>query len=149
MAKRSFFLVAGIAFGYVLIMSGVSNYDVIRDMFLMRSIHLYGVLAIAVGLSFMGVQLLKRLRFRSLLTGAEINTDREPASRVHVIGGLLSGFGWALTGACPGPALAQVGFGTMAGLFTVTGIFIGIFAYGTIQGSGAAGGPSSAQPERT
>ena len=145
MVQRSFFLAGGVAFGYVLIMSGVSNYDVIRDMFLMRDIHLYGVLAIAVGLSFLGVQLLKRLRVRSLLTGTEVNTDREPAGRAHIIGGLLSGFGWALTGACPGPALAQVGFGTLAGLFTVTGIFAGVYAYGSTRSPSATGD----RPEQT
>ena len=141
MVKRVFFLLAGVAFGYVLIMSGVSNYDVIRDMFLMRSIHLYGVLAIAVGLSFVGVQLLRKIHFRSVLTGMEINTEREPPSRAHVVGGLLSGFGWALTGACPGPALAQIGFGTLAGLFTVTGIFVGIYAFGSLQAKTGETGP--------
>ncbi len=140
MVLRGFFLVMGTAFGYVLIQSGVSNYDVIRQMFLFQSIHLYGVLAIAVGVSFVAVQLLKRLRFRSVLTGAEINTEREPAGRAHVIGGLLSGFGWALTGACPGPALAQIGFGTLAGLFTAGGIFLGIYVYGSLQSSQPSAG---------
>ena len=125
-----FFLLAGTAFGYVLILSGVSNYDVIREMFLMQSIHLYGVLAIAVGLSFMLVHLLKKLKMKALLTGSEIEYSNEPLDRNHVIGGLLAGAGWALTWACPGPALAQIGFGTMAGLFTVTGILAGTIVYG-------------------
>lgn len=142
MALRTFYLFAGIAFGYVLIVSGVSNYDVIRDMFLFKSIHLYGVLAIAVSLSFLAIQGLKRMRFRSLLTGAEINTEREPVSRIHVIGGLMSGAGWALTGACPGPALAQIGFGTLAGLFTASGIFLGIYVYGSRESRVADNNPT-------
>ena len=127
---RIFFLLAGTAFGYVLILSGVSNYDVIRDMFLMQSIHLYGVLAIAVGISFLLVFLLKKLKIKALLTGEAIDYSNEPLDRNHIIGGLLAGAGWALTGACPGPALAQIGFGTLAGLFTVAGILAGTIAYG-------------------
>ena len=130
---RIFALVMGIAFGYVLIMSGVSNYDVIREMFLFQSIHLYGVLAIGVGLAFVGVQLMRYLKVRALLTGETIEIQRDKPTRAHVVGGLLAGFGWALTGACPGPALAQIGFGTLAGLFTVAGILLGVYVYGVEQ----------------
>lgn len=130
---RIFYLIMGVAFGYVLIMSGVSNYDVIRDMFLFRSIHLYGVLAIGVGIAFVGVQLMRLGKVRALLTGEKIDMSVDKPSSRHIIGGLLAGFGWALTGACPGPALAQIGFGTLAGFFTVVGIFLGIYLYGYEQ----------------
>ncbi|RME88825.1 MAG: hypothetical protein D6767_09540 [Candidatus Hydrogenedentota bacterium] len=127
---RAFFLLAGIAFGFVLIYSGVSNYDVIRDMFLFRSFHLYGVLGVAVIVSFLFVQLIKKLNIKALLTKEEIDTSITKPDKYHVIGGLIAGAGWALTGACPGPALAQIGYGTLAGLFTFAGIMLGVYLYG-------------------
>ena len=133
MKARSFFLMLGAAFGFVLIKSGVSNYDVIRDMFLFRSIHLYGVLAIGVGVSFFVVQAAKRMKMKAMLTGEEIDFSVEKLETRHVTGGLIAGAGWALTGACPGPALAQVGFGTLAGLFTVAGILLGTYLYGVTR----------------
>jgi len=133
MATKVFFLFAGTLFGYVLIMSGVSNFDVIHDMFLFKSIHLYGLLGIAVGISFIAVQIIKRLKVKALLSGEVIEAPTEKPTKDHWIGGLLAGAGWALTGACPGPALAQIGFGTLAGIFTVVGIFIGVYVYGRSQ----------------
>jgi len=123
----------GIAFGFILIKSGVSNYDVIRAMFLFQSFHLYGVLGVAVGISFLAVQILKKIQTRALLTKETIDYSVQPLGKRHVIGGLLAGLGWAFTGACPGPALAQIGFGTLAGIFTALGIFLGTYGYGLLQ----------------
>jgi len=130
---RLFFLLMGVAFGYVLILSGVSNYDVICDMFLFKSFHMYGLLGITVVLSFLVVQILKKLRWHAVLTGEAVEFEREKPTRAHWIGGLLSGLGWGLTGACPGPAIAQIGFGTLAGLFTASGILLGVYLYGSRQ----------------
>lgn len=129
---RLVFLVLGTAFGYVLIRAGVSSYDVIRDMFLLKSWHMYGVLGVAVPVSFMGVQLWKKLK-RQPLMGGETEWSVEKISRNHVIGGLLSGAGWALTGACPGPALAILGYGLYSGAFIVLGIFLGTYAYAWLE----------------
>jgi len=127
---RLFFFLTGIAFGAVLILSGVSNYNVIRDMFLLRSIHLYGVLGVAVTTAFLFTQWYKRFAPKGLITGHSINFDVETVSRRHVYGGLIAGAGWALTGACPGPALALIGFGTLSGIFITAGIFLGTYVYG-------------------
>ena len=132
---RWLFLLLGICFGFILIKSGVSNYDVIRDMFLFRSWHLYGVLAVAVGTVFSLTLLLKRLQVKALLTGEPIDMSVKTLTRNHLYGGLICGLGWAITGACPGPALAQIGFGTLAGLFTLVGVFLGTYLFGIRQQS--------------
>jgi len=131
--NRLFYLLAGVAFGFVLIMAGVSNYDVIYNMFLFKSFHMYGLLGLAVGITFVGVHVMKGVRWKALLTGQVIPFERTMPERDHVVGGLLAGVGWGLTGACPGPALAQLGFGTLAGIFTVCGIFVGVYVYGRSQ----------------
>ena len=66
-----------------------------------------------------------------MIGNQEIDMQVTPLSRKHVWGGLIAGTGWAITGACPGPALAQIGFGSLAGLFTAAGIFIGVYLYGS------------------
>ncbi len=129
---RIVFLVLGTAFGYILIRAGVSSYDVIRDMFLLKSWHMYGVLGVAVPVSFIGVQLWKKLRRQPLL-GGETEWNVEKLSKNHVVGGLISGAGWALTGACPGPALAILGYGLHSGAFIVLGIFLGTYVYAWLE----------------
>ncbi|MBV6493783.1 MAG: hypothetical protein LDLANPLL_01806 [Turneriella sp.] len=127
-ALRAVFLSLGVLFGYILIRAGVSSYDVIRDMFLFKSWHMYGVLGVAVPVSFLGIQLWKKLRRKSLL-GLETDWENDKLTKNHAIGGLIAGSGWALTGACPGPALAILGYGLYSGAFIVLGIFLGTYVY--------------------
>ncbi len=129
---RVVFLILGTAFGYILIRAGVSSYDVIRDMFLLKSWHMYGVLGIAVPVSFVCVQLWKKIGAKPVL-GGETDWSIEKVSKNQVIGGLISGAGWALTGACPGPALAILGYGLYSGAFIVLGIFLGTYVFALIE----------------
>ena len=129
---RLVFLFLGTLFGYILIRAGVSSYDVIREMFLLQSFHMYGVLGVAVPVSFIGVQAWKKWNRKPLLA-AETDWNTEKPSRRHLVGGLISGAGWALTGACPGPALAIVGYGLMSGLFIVAGIFAGTWFFAWLE----------------
>ncbi len=50
--------------------------------------------------------------------------------RADLIGGLILGAGIALSGACPGTSLAQVGAGYRDALFTVAGGIAGAMVYG-------------------
>ena len=130
---RSAFLLFGICFGYILIKSGVSNYDVIREMFLFQSFHLYGVLGVAVTTTFLANLLIKRTKIKALLTGHSIDMSVKEVSKKQLYGGLTCGVGWAMTGACPGPALAQIGYGSLAGIFTIIGVFIGVYLFAIQQ----------------
>jgi uncharacterized membrane protein YedE/YeeE len=51
----------------------------------------------------------------------------------RLIGAFLFGTGWALAGTCPGTSLAQIGEGKVVALFTVVGIFAGVWAYHKIK----------------
>lgn len=53
-----------------------------------------------------------------------------PAPRVDsnlVLGSTLFGMGWALSGLCPGPAIASLGFGGMGGLAFFGAMIVGMF----------------------
>ena len=129
---RVVFLLLGTTFGYILIRAGVSSYDVIRDMFLLKSWHMYGVLGVAVPVSFIGIQLWKKFGGKPAL-GGDTDWSVDKLGSNHAIGGLLSGAGWALTGACPGPALAILGYGLYSGAFIVLGIFLGTYVFALIE----------------
>jgi uncharacterized membrane protein YedE/YeeE len=127
---RVLYLILGSVFGFILIKSGVANYDVIQEMFLFKSAYLYRVLGVAVFSYFIVVQLLKWFNFQPILDPSKkIDYSFSEVNKKHIQGGLLAGIGWAITGACPGPALAQVGFGTLSGIFTVVGVFIGVYIF--------------------
>jgi uncharacterized protein len=117
----------GLLFGFVLSRVGATDYDAIAGMFRLTDLHLMGVIGAAVVLSALGFFLIKKTHLRTL-GGDPIELTKKPMTPWLVPGALLFGVGWALSGTCPGTALAQIGEGRWAALATFAGILIGAFA---------------------
>jgi uncharacterized membrane protein YedE/YeeE len=115
------FLVAGAVFGFILSRVGATDFDAIAGMFLLTDLHLMGVIGLAAIVAGIG------------LRRAPIPV--KPRKPGNAVGGLLFGAGWALTGTCPGTALAQLGEGRLTVLFTLTGILLGTALYRRVGGS--------------
>jgi hypothetical protein len=62
--------------------------------------------------------------------GEPVTFQSKIFSRGQIYGGLLFGFGWALTGACPGPLFAQFGTGGLVVLITFLSALAGTWVYG-------------------
>ena len=109
----------GVALGYSLSRIGFTDYGEVHRMFVFADLRLFLVFLGAVVVTGLGTAALGR--WRSL-----------PHKRVHrgvVIGGVLFGLGWAVAGACPGAALAQLGEGKLTALVTLAGIVLGTAAF--------------------
>jgi uncharacterized membrane protein YedE/YeeE len=123
------FTLFGILFGLVLSRSGVTDYDTIAAMFRLSDFHLFGVIGSAIATAALGFWVLRRAGNRTV-AGAPIEVRRKPWQSGAVGGGLVFGAGWALSGACPGTALVQIGEGKLMALVTIAGIIAGTYLYG-------------------
>jgi uncharacterized protein len=142
------FLVFGTLFGFALSRARVTDYDTIAAMFRLTDLHVVGVIGSAIATTAVGFWLLRRSGNRTL-TGRPIELGAKPWRMGAVWGGLTFGAGWALSGACPGTALAQVGEGKLVALFTVAGILGGTYLYGRVRsrlGTPAAPARTAAAP---
>jgi uncharacterized protein len=110
----------GCLFGVVLARSGAADFDAMLRMFLFEEAHLFALAGATTVFSALGLGLLLRSRWA---TG--IRALPRTIHRGSVIGGVLFGVGWGLSGTCPGTALAQLGSGYLVAAFTVFGIVIG------------------------
>ncbi len=119
-----FYLALGTAFGFALSRSGATDYDFIQRMFLLESFQLYGIIGTAVLLTAPGLWLLKR-RGRTVF-GQPLELLRKPRHRGNVLGGVLFGVGWSITGMCPGPILVNVGEGKIYALAALAGVLVGV-----------------------
>ncbi|HYM92719.1 MAG TPA: DUF6691 family protein [Chitinophagaceae bacterium] len=126
------YLVAGIAFGIILVKGEVISWFRIQEMFRLQSFHMYGVIGSAVIVGFISVQLIKKFGIKSIY-GEKIEIHPKPFSKGQVIGGLLFGFGWALTGACPGPLFALIGSGTLVIIVALFSAVAGTWVYGLLR----------------
>jgi len=127
------YLVAGAGFGIVLIKSEVVSWWRIQEMFRLESFHMYGVIGSAVLTGIISVALLRRFKVRTL-DGELIRTVPRQFNKGQIFGGLLFGFGWAITGACPGPIYAQIGAGFSVVIVTLFSAIAGTWVYGLIRG---------------
>ncbi len=119
----------GVVFGIVLSWSAMSDPDVIRGALLFEQSYMFLFFATAVATAAIGVRLVRRFRERAVLADAPIGWTRARPRREHVVGSLLFGTGWGLTGACPGPVATQVGQGIGWGAVMLVGIVGGVYLF--------------------
>lgn len=137
----------GVLFGVVLSRSGVTDYDASAAMFRLADFHLFGVIGAAIVTAALGLWTLRRAGNRTV-TGAPLELRRKPWHSGAIWGGLVFGMGWALSGACPGTALVQVGEGKLIALVTVAGIFGGTYLFGWIRSRLSAPPVPAREPAR-
>lgn len=126
------FLFVGILFGILLIKAEVVSWYRIQEMFRFQSFHMYGVIGSAVIVGAFSVLLLKKFKVKSV-SGKAIEIPQRKFHKGTVIGGLLFGFGWALTGACPGPLFALIGNGAYVIIISLLSAIAGTWVYGAIR----------------
>ena len=126
------FTFAGILFGIILIKSEVISWFRIQEMFRLQSFHMFGVIGSAIAVGIISVFIIKKFRIRSI-DGEPIHFEPKKFNKGQIYGGLLFGFGWALTGACPGPLFAQIGTGATVIIVTLFSAIIGTWVYGYLR----------------
>lgn len=126
------YLLAGILFGIILIKAEVISWYRIQEMFRLQSFHMYGVIGSAVAVGVISVWLIRKFNIKTIY-GEPIEFVNRKLNKGNIIGGLLFGFGWALTGACPGPLFAQIGTGATATIITLLSAIAGTWCYGVLR----------------
>jgi hypothetical protein len=122
------FVLFGFLFGYFLTKARATDFDSIVDMFLFKEFQLYGVIGVAVLVVAAGLFLTHRFK-KPTLSGEPLDWETLKFDPSRLIGALLFGAGWALAGTCPGAVLTQLGEGKVFAVFTVAGIFTGVWAF--------------------
>lgn len=128
------YLVIGSAFGFVLIKSEVVSWFRIQEMFRFDSIHMYGIIGLAVIVGIISVQIIKRKNVKDAQGNAIAIPPKDPSQvKRYVIGGSLFGLGWALLGACPGPMFALLGSGLTVMIVPILAAIAGTYTYGMLR----------------
>jgi len=125
-------LLVGVYFGIVLTKSEVVRWQRVHDMFLFNELHMYLIIGVGIGVAKISMLLIKRFKGKTI-QGQTIVYKPKPFHKGVIIGGMMFGAGWAITGACPGPIYAQIGGGTWMALITLAGAMLGMFAYAFLQ----------------
>ncbi len=123
------YLIVGLLFGIVFIKAEIISWYRIQEMFRFQSFHMYGVIGSAVVVGIISVFLIKKLNIKTIYGEAIVFHDKT-FNKGQIYGGLIFGFGWAITGACPGPIFAQIGTGVTVMIVTLLFAIAGTWLYG-------------------
>lgn len=126
-----YFLI-GTFFGFVLIKAEVISWFRIQEMFRFQSFHMYGIMMSAIAVGITSIFLIKKFNIKTF-NGEEIKIEPKTFSWGNIIGGMMFGLGWAMTGACPGPLFALVGSGVYVIIIALLSAILGTYIYGVYK----------------
>lgn len=123
------YLLIGLLFGVIFVKAEIISWFRIQEMFRLQSFHMYGVIGSAVMVGMLSVWIIRRFNIRTM-QGETVVIPKKEFNKGNIFGGLLFGLGWAITGACPGPLFAQIGYGATAIIVTLLSAVAGTWVYG-------------------
>ncbi len=127
------YLSAGLYFGFILVKAEVLSWYRIQEMFRFQAFHMYGVIGSAVLVAALSLWILRRFNIKTH-SGEPISLKEKAQSYPrYIIGGILFGLGWALTGACPGPIAALIGTGLSVFTVVLISAVTGTYLYGYLR----------------
>ena len=128
------YALAGMLFGIILVKAEVVSWFRIQEMFRFQSFHMYGVIGSAVVVGIISIWLIKKFKIKTIYN-EPIEFVSKKLNKGNIYGGLIFGFGWAITGACPGPLFAQIGSGATVIVVTLLSAIAGTWVYGKFRNS--------------
>ena len=127
------FLLLGIVFGIVMTKSEAVSWFRIQEMFRFQAFHMYGIIGTAVTLGVSGVALIKKFNLRDYQGNQIVFSPKDKSVSRYLLGGSIFGLGWALSGACPGPMVVNVGYGYWAMAIVFFFALVGTYLYGELK----------------
>ncbi len=117
-------VIAGVSFGFVLDRIGATNPNLIIRMLTFRDLYLMKVILMGIGVGSL-------LMFAGQMLGiVEVgHMSVKTAYLGVIIGGMIMGLGWAISGYCPGTGLVAAASGRRDALFFIVGGLLGGVAY--------------------
>jgi uncharacterized membrane protein YedE/YeeE len=126
------YTLTGLVFGIIFVKAEIISWFRIQEMFRLQSFHMFGIIGSAIAVGLVSVLLIKKFNIKTIY-GESIKINDKKFDKGQIYGGLLFGFGWAITGACPGPLYALVGYGASAIVVTLLSAIAGTWVYGWLR----------------
>ena len=121
-------VLVGFAFGFTLERSGFGNARILAAQFYLYNMRVFKVMFSAIVTAALGMALLSTVGLLDLGALAVPTTFLWP----HLVGGLMLGAGFIISGYCPGTSIVAFASGNWDGLATVVGVVVGSLVFGEV-----------------
>jgi len=125
-------ILGGIFFGFGLSYSGMTKQEIVLSFLKLHDLGLIFVLGGAAAVTFFAVNVIPKY-LKKPPFGIEFKPRFRALSRNLIIGAVIFGVGWGISGQCPGSAIASIGTGNLPVLVGLTFMFIGAYIRGLLD----------------
>lgn len=122
--------IGGLIFGFGLAFSHMARPEVVLAFLQFGDFGLIFVMFGAAIVSALAFTTLPRIRDRAPLTASTYGRRLKSFDRNVIIGAVVFGIGWGISGICPGAAYASLGIGNYTILWAIAGMLIGAYLQG-------------------
>ena len=127
--KNIVLLIAGILFGFGLAAGGMSKPETVLSFLALEDYGLLVLMFSATGVNFFAINVIPRIIGKPIL-GGEFKPRERKFGKHTLIGSIIFGVGWGLSGQCPGSAISSLGIGNLPVLVGIAGMFAGAYIMG-------------------
>ena len=132
-SKNVVLFAGGLVFGFGLAYGGMSKPEIVLSFLQLRDYGLLLLLGAAMVTTFVAINIVPRFVEKSIL-GGEFKPRTRTFNRNTIVGAVIFGVGWGMSGQCPGSALASLGTGNLPVLLGIAAMFVGAYVMGRFFG---------------
>ena len=125
-------LFGGILFGFGLAYSGMAKQEIVLSFLQLKDLGLMFVMGGAALVTFFAINLVPRFLKKPPI-GDQFRPRKAAMSRKVIVGAIIFGVGWGMSGQCPGSAVASLGTGNFPILIGLGAMFIGAYIRGLLD----------------
>lgn len=125
-------LLGGIFFGFGLAYSGMTKQEIVLSFLQLKDLGLIFVMGGAALVTFFAINIVPKFLKKPPL-GEQFKPRKAAMSRNVIIGAIIFGVGWGISGQCPGSAVASLGTGNLPILVGLAAILIGAYIRGLLE----------------
>jgi uncharacterized membrane protein YedE/YeeE len=122
-------LIGGLLFGFGLALGGMSKPEIVLSFLQLKDFGLVVLMGFAAGIDLIAINIIPKITPKPLLRG-NFKPRQRTLSRKTVIGAIIFGIGWGISGICPGSALSSLGIGNIPILAGIASMFLGAYVTG-------------------
>jgi len=131
--KYFFVFTGGLLFGFGLAISGMAKQEIVLSFLQLKDFGLILLLGASALITMFTINFIPKILKKPLLSG-EFKKRERNLTKKTVIGAIIFGVGWGISGQCPGSAIASLGTGNLPVLLGLAAMFLGAYIMGRFFG---------------
>ena len=125
--------IGGILFGFGLALGGMSKPEIVLSFLTLDDLGLLILLGGSAFLTGITINIFPKVLGKPVL-GEEFKKRKRTLSQRTIIGAIIFGIGWGISGQCPGSAMSSIGSGNLPILLGIVSMFLGAYIMGRFFG---------------